>query len=383
MRTFFFALSNNKNRFRSALSRQATRNRSGKIRRRSLMLSSQSAFMHLFNGGQDDALITMTGFDHANFNELLQYFSPLFHQYTPHVASGCNIQSLPIRNNLRGRIRTISPVIALALVLVWTRTRGSYAALQVIFGMTASNISKWLRFSKRVLLLTLLQIEEAKIKMPTIQQVRVFKEVIRGKYPSLVHCWGALDGVKIGIQKPSDDMKQSHFYNGWTHDHYVANLFLFTPDGRICAAYVNSPGTTHDSTMASMSKIYHKIDDIYDLMDGMAKVVVDSAFASEARDSLIKSYQTNQGRNGQLRQDERVNNEATAVRQMAEWGMRAFQGSFPRLKEKIRFEERGERKIMLNLMVLLYNFRASKVGQNQIRNVYMPFLNRNALVYIR
>jgi hypothetical protein len=36
--------------------------------------------------------------------------------------------------------------------------------------------------------------------------------------------------------------------------------------------------------------------------------------------------------------------------------MRAFQGSFPRLKEKIRFEERGERKIMLNLMVLLDNF---------------------------
>jgi len=48
-------------------------------------------------------------------------------------------------------------------------------------------------------------------------------------------------------------------------------------------------------------------------MDGMAKVVVDSAFASEARNSLIKSYQTNQGRNGQLKQDQRVNNEATAI----------------------------------------------------------------------
>jgi hypothetical protein len=118
MRTFFFALSNDKNRFRSVLSRQATRNRSGKIRRQSLMLSSRSAFMHLFNGGQDDALITMAGFDHANLNELLQHFSPLFHQYTPHVASGCNIQSLLECNNLQGRIRTISPIIALALVLV-------------------------------------------------------------------------------------------------------------------------------------------------------------------------------------------------------------------------------------------------------------------------
>ena len=195
--------------------------------------------------------------------------------------------------------------------------------------MTASNILKWLHFLKRVLLLAFLQKEEAKIKMPTIQQVRIFKEVIRAKYPSLVHYWGALDGVKIGIQMPSDDMKQSHFYNGWTHYHYVANLFLFTPDGCICAAYVNSPGTTHDSTMASMSKIYHKIDDMYDLMDGMAKVVVDSAFASEVRDSLIKSYKTNQCRHGELRQDQRVNNEATAIRQMAEWRMRAFQGSFP------------------------------------------------------
>jgi hypothetical protein len=113
--------------------------------------------------------------------------------------------------------------------------------------MTASNILKWLHFLKRVLLLAFLQKEEAKIKMPTIQQVRIFKEVIRAKYPSLVHYWVALDGVKIGIQMPSDDMKQSHFYNGWTHYHYVANLFLFTPDGCICAAYVNSPGTTHDN----------------------------------------------------------------------------------------------------------------------------------------
>jgi hypothetical protein len=28
--------------------------------------------------GQDDALITMTGFDHANSNELLQHFSSFF-----------------------------------------------------------------------------------------------------------------------------------------------------------------------------------------------------------------------------------------------------------------------------------------------------------------
>ena len=56
----------------------------------------------------------------------------------------------------------------------------------------------------------------------------------------------------------------------------------------------------------------------------MAKVVVDSTFASDEQDSLIKSWQTNQGRNGCLRQDWRVNNEATVMRKIAEWGMHAF-----------------------------------------------------------
>jgi hypothetical protein len=49
------------------------------------MLSSQSAFMHLFNGGQDDALITMTGFDHANFNELLQHFVGEYLAFPEHI----------------------------------------------------------------------------------------------------------------------------------------------------------------------------------------------------------------------------------------------------------------------------------------------------------
>jgi hypothetical protein len=65
IRTIFVVLSNDYNHFQSALLRQATRKWSGKIRRRSLMLPSNSAFMHLFNAGKDDRLITMTGFSYA------------------------------------------------------------------------------------------------------------------------------------------------------------------------------------------------------------------------------------------------------------------------------------------------------------------------------
>jgi hypothetical protein len=78
----------------------------------------------------------------------------------------------------------------LSLVLVWTRTCGSYAALQVILGMTASNILKWLHFSKWVLLLALFWIDTAKIQMPTLHMIRVFKRLFRWKpiITSLLGC---------------------------------------------------------------------------------------------------------------------------------------------------------------------------------------------------
>jgi hypothetical protein len=166
--TFLAVTSDIRNHFRSTMSLQSIRNRSGKIRRRSLLSPRSSAFMQLYNGGQDDALITMTGLNYSTFHELLAIFSPIFHEYTPHVDSGCNISQLPHRHIRRGRRRTIDTIIALSLVLVWTRTRGTYASLQVIFGMTASNISKWLWFSKHILLLALMGVEEAKIQMPSL-----------------------------------------------------------------------------------------------------------------------------------------------------------------------------------------------------------------------
>jgi hypothetical protein len=50
--------------------------------------------------------------------------------------------------------------------------------------------------------------------------------------------------------------------------------------------------------------------------------------------------------------------------------MRMFQTSFPRVKDRIVYEERGERRICLKMLVLLYNMHARMVSINQIRNTY-------------
>ncbi len=58
--------------------------------------------------------------------------------------------------------------------------------------------------------------------------------------------------------------------------------------------------------------------------------------------------------------------------------MLTMQASFPRVKDRFVYEERGERRIVLKMFVLLYNMRARMVGINQIINTYMKYLERNA-----
>jgi hypothetical protein len=105
------------------------------------------------------------------------------------------------------------------------------------------------------------------------------------------------------------------------------------------------------------------------------KGVVDAAFSRRRHGFLIKSCQTlpvNAGRRIIL-----VNDDATSMRQTAEWGMRALQASFPRLKDRFIYEENGERLLMLMTVVHLYNFRTRYVGLNEIRTVFLPHLERN------
>ena len=62
--------------------------------------------------------------------------------------------------------------------------------------------------------------------------------------------------------------------------------------------------------------------------------------------------------------------QALSLRQTAEWGMRALQGAFGRLKAVWPYEERDERLWGLTLITLLCNCSANNVDLNQIRRVH-------------
>jgi hypothetical protein len=107
---------------------------------------------------------------------------------------------------------------------------------------------------------------------------------------------------------------------------------------------------------------------------------MDSAFCSKSNNFVIKSIANVHDCDGarQLR----FQREATSMRQAAEWGMRALQGSFPRLKSPIRYEEFGERRQILETAVLLFNWRANTVGINQLRTVFMGPLYNDTDVFV-
>jgi hypothetical protein len=74
----------------------------------------------------------------------------------------------------------------------------------------------------------------------------------------------------------------------------------------------------------------------------------------------------------------RIREQATFLRQAAEWGMRVLQGSFPRLKDTLLYlEDMTDRRLFLHLIPMVYNFRTQFVGLNQIRSTFYPIFEIN------
>ena len=336
--------------FFSQLDEEEKARRRRRIPRCSLLPVKWSPWRRVYQSRNDQAMITFTGFDCDTFAYVLSKFGPIFSEYSPFIDTKYGY--IVRRTNRRGRKRSIAAHDALGLVLGWTRTRGSLMALQMLFGLTMSPLQKYLQFSKRILIKVLANNELAQIRMPCLDDIEKYRSMIARRHPNLPDVWGTMDGLKCRIEQPSDCLVQRRFYNGWKCDHFVTAVLCFAPDGTIPAAFYNVPGCVHDSQVATWGGIYAKLKAIYE-KTGL-KYVVDSAFSGTTLPFLIKSGQDKYTTDPSCRTyEERVANiakkkDATSMRQAAEWGMRAVESSFPRLKDTMIYEEHGERQITMN-----------------------------------
>jgi len=160
----------------------------------------------------------------------------------------------------------------------------------------------------------------------------------------------------------------------------VTLVFVFCPTGTIPIAFFNVPGSVHDSQVAHWGRVYDKLGAMYN--DTGGKCTIDSAFRKVNRPFLIKSLQdylvSTMATHKEQRLDIQRKQQATLMRQAAEWGMRTIQSSFPRLKDTFVYDDTGEHPILMKMVRLLYNLRARTVGISQIKNVFMIHLNVDA-----
>jgi len=217
-------------KFLKSLSEEEHRLCSRKIPHASLLTLDMSPLRNILASEVDQALITMTGFDGVSFASLLQKFPPLFDDYTPFNTSHILLKQDPSKGR---RPRKVRPEDCLGLVLVWTCTRGSLMALQLIFGMTCSNLCIYLRFGRRVIVEALKSDSLTKIAIPSNEDIASYKEAVGAMYPLLSDVWSTMDGLKLYLQQSGNTEIQARFNNGWAHGHYVTSVFVFCPDGTI------------------------------------------------------------------------------------------------------------------------------------------------------
>ena len=129
--------------FRQRLSLEGRRRRNRGLQRESLVDPELSPWQKCHDSKDDSALITVTGMDHAAFQEPLKLCFPSFDNCTPWTGDcdGTTHRALRRPNSSvgRGRSRIITAEASLGLVLAWHRFRGAEFTLQGWFGFTGSH----------------------------------------------------------------------------------------------------------------------------------------------------------------------------------------------------------------------------------------------------
>ena len=177
--------------------------RSRKIPRSCLQNQSESIWRKVYEAQNDQGLITLTGFDCASFVSLCEIFAPVFDSYTPFIPSGTSCFEREKLKN-KGWKQKIRPEDCLGLVLAWTRTRGSLMALQLILGMTFTNLNDYLLFAKRIIIKVLRKDQRAHVRIPSSEKIEEYKEMVRNRHPFLNDVLCTMDGLKITLEQSGD-----------------------------------------------------------------------------------------------------------------------------------------------------------------------------------
>ncbi|CAE7160568.1 unnamed protein product [Rhizoctonia solani] len=248
------------------------------------------------------------------------------------------------------------------------------ASLQETFALVPSVLSRYLEFSLGILATVLREnIREARICWPTPAEMGAYAKTIRKRHRNIVGAFGFMDGLSLPVGTSSDPEIEQSTYNGWLHSHRITNVLVFAPDGCIISAQVNAPGSWHDSRTATnvYQQLRTKTPNGYFLIADTAFPRVGADLAGKIQTPLKERARLADDPN-EAAQQIAYSNSITSARQPAEWGMRALQGAYGRLRMPLDINNPIGRRVLIETCLRLHNLRTRLIGINQIKRVYMP-----------
>ena len=188
------------------------------------------------------------------------------------------------------------------------------------------------------------------IRWPKIEEIRASASLLdhnRTYRPLLQGVFAITDGGRMPCADDTDIDLQNAYFEGFTQNVEVTNLFVWNFFGEIIHAAVNYPGSWHDKKLAGMSGLYFaKLSDEM-APPGMA-ILGDSAFVNTTKATngkLLRGRKSNEVNDipksaAPAAFDLLLHLTMPSERQSAEWGVRAMKGPFQRLKTALPADDR-------------------------------------------
>ncbi|KDR67832.1 hypothetical protein GALMADRAFT_79452 [Galerina marginata CBS 339.88] len=335
-------------------------------------------WQRLYDSQNDRSFITTMGFDVDTFHYLLDAGFRARWNATPIPRQDTIPTAAPRLNR-----RSLDAEGALGLILHYLSSTMRDVELMEIFALIPSTVSRYIDFAFTILLSVLRYTPESQVLWPDGDDFQEYNELVVRRHPLLTGGFGTMDGLNLPVQESAMEEIENATYNGWLHSHVVSSVIAFGASGEIIACHLNAPGSWHDARIARpiFERLRCQTPDGYYL-------VTDTAFP-RGTDQIQGKIKAPLKSGARLPSDGRerdalmnFNNQLLSFRQAAEWGMRAMQGSFGRLRVPLEITHSSQRGDLLETVVRLYQVRVRRVGINQIRTVYMPTWAENEQDYI-
>ncbi|TFK17979.1 hypothetical protein FA15DRAFT_604134 [Coprinopsis marcescibilis] len=316
----------------------------------------------LYNSRNNRAYITTMGFDVDTFDYIRA--SGFARKWDETPVPRADAEG---RGDSRPGGRSLDAAGALGLLLHYLSSTMREISLQEIFALIPSTVFRYITFGLQILLEILRRIGEAEIEWPDDNAFALYTHLIVRRHTRLHGAFGSIDGLNLAVQTSGDQDIENATYNDWLSAHFVSSVLVFSPRGEIVACNLNAPGSWHDSHVAQpiFEKLRSQTPDGYYL-------VADAAFPRGTQDireriqAPLKPGQSITGSAFEIEGRMAFNRELLSYRQTADWGMRALQGSFGRLRILLEVDYKDRTADLLEICVCAHNLRTRRVGINRV-----------------